>query len=81
MVGRDRCFPTKKISTDICGTFNGHLEYIILTHLEDIEPDDYRKNETEIRSIINKDYVPIHHKGKKMKELKHFNHFIMTTNC
>ena len=80
MIGRDRCFEAKTITTDVCGTFNGHLEYKILTHLEDIQPEDYRKNEAEMRSIINKDYVPIHHKGKKIVERKNFNHFILTTN-
>lgn len=80
LIGLDKCFTTKNISKDVCDKFNGHLEYKVLTHLEDIEPDDYRKHETEIRSIINKEYMPIHHKGQKMKQLKHFNHFIMTTN-
>ncbi len=80
LVGRERCFETKSISTDVCGTFNGHFEHMVLTHLEDIEPEDYRKNEAELRSIINKQYMPIHHKGKKSVEKKNFNHLIMTTN-
>jgi hypothetical protein len=80
LVGRERCFETKSISTDVCGTFNGHFEHVVLTHLEDIEPEDYRKNEAELRSIINKQYMPIHHKGKKSVEKKNFNHLIMTTN-
>lgn len=80
IVGGDKFSEINDPSTQLFGTFNGHLQNTVLCNLNEIDRKDMSSFHNKLKTLINSPTVSIHHKGKKPFDITNTQHFFATTN-